>query len=283
MSRAIRKSLVILTSALLLSACSLSFIYNNLGWLSEWYLDDYVALNKTQQKAFDKAFAELHLWHRKTQLNRYYQQLITFKEQVNKGLTEDDLNQHYSVINNYWFSLREQAKQPLMVLIQRLSDNQKKQILDAIADNNQRRIDDYEQIASEKWAAKQCENVQKQLKKWLGKLTTQQKSIVCKQTAMLEPTFSHWRAYRQRWHGGLETALLLNTDKQQYEMLLTELITQPDALKTAEYRALSTHNNQLYMSIVHLIMNDLTTKQHKTIDRELDQMITQLKSLEQVD
>jgi hypothetical protein len=182
MQFSMRNGLIIITSSFFLTACSFSFIYNNLAWLSSWYLDDYVELTPQQQQLFDSAFTEFHSWHRQTQLSLYYQQLTLFKQQVNLGLSRDDINQHFSLIKNHWFSLREQAKSPLLTLTDSLSDSQRKQVIDEIEDNNQRRIDDYDQLSEQKWISKQCKNTQKQLKKWLGKLTSDQKLAVCNQT-----------------------------------------------------------------------------------------------------
>jgi hypothetical protein len=280
MQFSMRNGLIIITSSFFLTACSFSFIYNNLAWLSSWYLDDYVELTPQQQQLFDSAFTEFHSWHRQTQLSLYYQQLTLFKQQVNLGLSRDDINQHFSLIKNHWFSLREQAKSPLLTLTHSLSDIQRKQVIDEIEDNNKRRIDDYDQLSEQKWISKQCKNTQKQLKKWLGKLTSDQKLTVCNQTKTLKPTFSHWMAYRGRWHSGLETALLLAVDKQQYEMLFTELISSPDSLKTTQYKALSKNNNQVYVNIAHFMINNLTAKQLRKLNRELDDVIDELKSLE---
>ena len=275
--------LIVIISSFLLTACSFSFVYNNLAWLSSWYLDDYVEFTPPQQQAFDSAFIELHSWHRKTQLSLYYQQLTLFKEQVNRGMSEIDINEHFSFIQNHLLSLREQAKSPLLILTHSLSDDQKKQVIDEIEDNNQRRINDHKQLSEQKWVLKQCKNIRKQLKKWLGKLTSNQKLAVCKQTKALKPTFSHWMAYRDKWHKGLETALLLTVDKQQYEMLFTELISYPDSSKTAQYKVLSKNNSQVYVNLVHSMINNLTAKQQRKLNRELDDVIDELKDLEMTD
>ncbi|MEI8703759.1 hypothetical protein [Pseudoalteromonas sp. B62] len=41
-------------SMLFLCSCSASFTYNNLSWLSSFWVDDYVDLNKQQNKQLKK-------------------------------------------------------------------------------------------------------------------------------------------------------------------------------------------------------------------------------------
>ncbi len=279
MQGVLNKSLVIITCSVFLTACSMSFIYNNLAWLSNWYLDDYVTLNSQQQQAFDTAFNDLHRWHRQSQLTVYGQQLALFKEQVNLGISATQLQQHLSAIEGHWQVLRQRATPQLLTLIHSLDEQQRQQILAAVDEKNQRRIKNYKQLSVQKWQSKQCKNMQKQLKKWLGKLTKSQQLTVCEHTKTLQPTFTEWMAYRQQWHSNLAQAFLLSGDKQQYELLLTELVAQPELAKTEQYLALSAANQQAYISTIEVVFNNLTAKQQKRLHREIDGIIDDLQSL----
>ena len=140
----IKNGLFIILSSFLLSACTFSFIYNNLDWWSNWYLDDYVTLDEEQQQVFDNTFDELHVWHRQTQLREYYLQLTELKKQVNSGISVDELNIHFAAVKNYWFVVREKAKPKLISLIHTLSTEQRKQVIDEIENINKERIKDHD-------------------------------------------------------------------------------------------------------------------------------------------
>lgn len=61
------KLLLVIAFSFLLSACSSSFIYNNLDWLLYWYLDDYITLTSEQRSQLDDRVETWQAWHRITQ------------------------------------------------------------------------------------------------------------------------------------------------------------------------------------------------------------------------
>ena len=70
--------------ALILSACSSQFAYNNLDWLIHWYLDDYIDLNKAQKQSFDGEFEKWMQWHRTEELQKYQQHLQELRILLNE-------------------------------------------------------------------------------------------------------------------------------------------------------------------------------------------------------
>lgn len=280
MQMIVKNGIGVIFCSFFLTACSFSFIYNNLGWLSDWYLDDYVTLNQEQQLIFDTAFDELHSWHRRTQLKEYYWQLSEFKKQVNLGITATEVSEQLANIKSHWIMVREHAKPSLISLAHTLSDSQRKQIIDEVASNNQERIDDRDELSQEGWYKEECKEKQQQFKKWVGELTKAQKSEMCSLIEGLSPTFNHRMIYRIKWHSGLRRVLAMDLNKQQYEVMFTELISNPDSLKSREYITVSKNNTQGSINIFHYIMNNLTNKQLKRLNNKLDDLIDDLKTLE---
>jgi hypothetical protein len=280
MPRIIKNGFLVIFSSFFLTACSFSFIYNHLDWWSNWYLDDYVTLNQEQQQTFDTAFNELHTWHRQTQLREYTLQLRKLKEEVNRGITDIEVSEHLAHVKNHWITVREKAKPKLIVLVSTLDGIQRKQVIDEIASKNKERDDDQEQLIKEQWFKEQCKERQEQLKKWVGKLTPAQKLEVCKLMQAFLPTFNHRMDYRTKWHSGLKQVLSINLNKQQYEVMFTELISNPDTLKSEEYRMLSKNNMETSIRVFHYLMNHLTDKQRKKFNDKLDDFIEDLTTLE---
>ena len=74
-------ALILLTAAL--QACSaVKLAYNNAPDLSYWYLDGYVDFNGAQSLQVKQGLAELHNWHRKTQLPIYIDALRQIKQKI---------------------------------------------------------------------------------------------------------------------------------------------------------------------------------------------------------
>lgn len=283
MQRIIQNSLCVLFSSLLMSACSFSFIYNNLDWWSNWYLDDYVTLNQEQQQIFDTTFDELHSWHRQTQLREYYLQLTALKEQVNTGISQNNINGHLVSIKNHWFVVREKAKPQLISLIDTLSKSQRQQVIDEIENVNNERIEDRDELTKAEWYKEICKQRQQQFKKWIGKLTKNQKAEVCNFVKEFSSTFTHRMDYRIKWHSGFKQALAMDINKQQYEVMFTELISNPESLKSNEYIKSSEKNSDISVKIFHYVMNNLTEKQRNRLNNEIDDLIDDFKALEKDD
>ena len=282
MTRHIKNGLLVVFSSFFLSACSFSFIYNNLDWWSNWYLDDYVTLNQEQQQVFDTTFDELHSWHRQTQLREYYLQLTALKKQVDSGISQKNIHDHLASMKNHWFVVREKAKPQLILLIDTLSENQRQQVIDEIEYVNKERLEDYDELTKEEWYKESCNERQKQFKKWIGKLNKDQKVEVCNFVQELSSTFHHRMDYRIKWHSDFKQALVMDINKQQYEVMFTELISNPESLKSDEYVKLSDKNSDVSVKIFHYIMNNLTKKQRNRFN-EIDDLINDFKALEMND
>ncbi|MFT5294562.1 MAG: putative HicB family RNase H-like nuclease [Colwellia sp.] len=280
MQRVIKNSLCVLFSSLLLSACSFSFIYNNLDWWSNWYLDDYVKLTQEQQQVFDTTFDEIHSWHRQTQLKEYYLQLTLLKGQVNGGITKNDLKAHLANIREHWFVLREKAKPQLISLIDTLSKSQRQQVIDEIENVNNERIEDRDEITKEEWYKETCQERQKEFKKWVGKLSKDQKAKICNFVKEYSSTFTHRMEYRIKWHSDFKQALIMDITKPQYEVMLTELISNPESLKSNEYISLSEKNSEILVKMFHYVLNNLTVKQRNRFNNEIDDYIDDFRALE---
>ncbi len=90
-----KKLVITFLLALSLVACSgFKFTYNNISWFLPWYLDDYLSLNREQEKEFDHHFNQIWLWHRKNELPQYSQ----FLHEIINDIDTHKMNQerlHY--------------------------------------------------------------------------------------------------------------------------------------------------------------------------------------------
>jgi hypothetical protein len=72
----------------------------------------------------------------------------------------------------------------------------------------------------------------------------------------------------------------MNINKQQYEVMFTELISNPESLKSDEYITISKNNSEISVKIFHYMMNNLTNKQLNRFNNKIDDLIEDLKDLE---
>ncbi|MDP2324334.1 MAG: hypothetical protein Q8N51_09930, partial [Gammaproteobacteria bacterium] len=70
-SPGVRLTLTIVLLALFLGGCVVRVVYNQLDWLTLWYVDDYFDLDGTQKAEAGKLIASTLAWHRSSQLPHY--------------------------------------------------------------------------------------------------------------------------------------------------------------------------------------------------------------------
>ena len=272
----IKRSKHLIVAALTLvmvSGCSFTFVYNNLDWWANWYLDDYISLTKDQQQTFDDKFNQLHNWHRQTQLARYAEQLTLLKQQVNSGITPEQINEQLAGMRDHFYRLREHAKPDIIELVALLNQEQRQDLLDGIAENNRENEQEYELLSREDWVKQECISQQKQFRKWVGKLTKGQKAKLCEMSDNFQSTFKHWITYRKAWHQGFNDVLAPELDKTTYQALFAELISKPEQLRSEEYVTLQAQNNQAFADIFHYMMHNLTEKQKRRFNNRIDDYI----------
>ena len=272
---------LLLLLCLLLSGCSLTFIYNNVDWWVNWYLDDYVELDRQQQKIFDNKLDELHLWHRTTQLVRYAEQAKVFKEQVNAGITKDQLKEHRIQIKEHWTIFINKLAPELSQLTTLLSNEQIKKLKENLAKDNEKQLKNREPLEQGEWQEQRAEESIDNLKEWFGRLTSQQKQDVTTMAKGYQSTFDYWIEYRKLWQQEF-FKLVSNDPEQLFIKGLTELFLHGrDRLRSQEYNEISAQNDEILVDIMHYQMNNVSNKQLKKFNRKLDDLIENLTELAQ--
>ena len=280
MQHNIRSIICVLVSCFCLSGCSLGFIYNNLSWLSSWYVDDYVSFSAKQQQQFNDDFKAFQHWHRTTQLALYTNQLERFKRQLIEGITEEQINSHRDLLQAHWHNLIMHAKPQLVDLTYSLDLTQRSMLLESIKEKNQERYNDSQYKNIESWHQERCDAQKDFYNKWLGRLTNLQKQKICDYVKATSPLAAFRFEYSNTWFTNIESALLLTKGRAEFEVMLTDTITNAGALKTEQYRILSENNAQVYIRLFLVMMESINSSQKQHIIDELNELIDTLKTLE---
>ena len=274
-----KNSLLVILLAIMVSGCSFRFVYNHLDWWTNWYLDDYVELTKQQQQIFDEEFEKLHLWHRETQLPLYSQQLKALKLAINNDINEEIITENLAAFVEHWQNFLIAAEPKLQPLAFSLSAEQKKQLLQALAENNQERLDDYEQLSEQEWFEERAEDQQEQLKEWFGKLTKAQKAQVAKMSQNFQRSFEPWINYRQRWTTQFSELLNGDLPDHQFKFEFYRLFVNGRSLRSDEFNDITANNNQVFANIFVYMVTNATDKQRKRINKNLNKVIGDLEYL----
>lgn len=267
-----RRIITVIMCTLFLSGCSFSFVYNKLDWWVNWYLDDYVELDKAQQHVFDKAFEQLHLWHRKNELMRYHEHLKRFQDRVNQiengnPISADEIYAHLYEMQDHWYRFVDHAEPYLTPLLAQLSAEQKRQLIATLQKRNDNLVKEREDSTYEKRIKENIKSQKKSFKKWFGKLSKAQNVLVEETTPTYTSSFDDWISYRQTWLTNFETALVPMADNQVNVALLTEALINPQELRSEAFVEKTQNNNRIFSQMFAEFLNKASKKQIKRFNR----------------
>ncbi|MDQ9091707.1 DUF6279 family lipoprotein [Pseudoalteromonas haloplanktis] len=284
MSRAtiILKCRVAVVGALLiiLSGCSATFTYNNIGWLSAFWIDDYVDLSKQQSKQAKAIIKQSRDWHRKTQLPLYRQDLLSLQKLLTDTPSEQALLSHFQGAKQHWQTLVLYVKDDLIELALTLSLQQRQEFVDAIAQDMADDIAEFnEQTASER-AQDRLERQLDTYKDWLGSIDDQQEALISKANSEFQSTFLLWHSYKQTRLDKLKQVFFdPQLSREQFISQLAEVITEREAYMSDELIQLDTNNSKRYVQLLINLRATMTAQQLKHANDEFADMLKDIDQL----
>lgn len=283
---AVRRSIIVITLSIFMSGCSFSFVYNKLDWWINWYLDDYVELDKTQQHVFDKAFNRLHAWHRTNELMRYHSHLTRFQQRVNEiptgnPITADEIYAHTNEMQEHWYRFIDAAEPYLSPLLAQLSSKQKQELIDNLAERNEKRVEERKKSTYEKRIKENIKDQKKSFKKWFGRLSKQQNLLVEETTPTYTSSFDDWIAYRTLWLSNFDNALMTDADNQINAVALTHALVNAQDLRSPEFKVKIEYNNRIFAQMLADFLNQASAKQFKRFNRRVTSYLEDFEELAQ--
>lgn len=264
--------LVILFS-FLLSACSSSFVYNNIDWLLYWYLDDYVDLSSDQKAVVDDQIASWQSWHRSTELKKYQVQLQSLKIKLDIGpLNQEQWLNEFDEARQHLHRFRSKIAPDLASIAQQLSQDQITGILSTWKKKRQEKQDDFDERTEEERLSRREERLTESVEDNLGKLGRQQLNIIKKYARQLIPTFTERTVYQTTLQDTVRD-IFANRNRSDFTQRLTLLISNPDQYKIAQYQQDLDHNARLYAQMLAELNLTLSQDQKRRLDVQFKEWI----------
>lgn len=277
-----KKGVMLLVCLLGLSACSTKLSYHFLDWAIGWEQEDYVTLDKSQQKAFDALIEKFVLWHQSKELSHYVVQLTEVESLIKTNtLTPVLWAEHVEIAKRHWFRLFEFALPELLPIIMSLSDAQVKQILAKLREDEQELVKEFAGKTPTQLQQEADENLQEQFDDWLGSVSAEQKELIHQYNQQRLSTLDMWLEYRHEWLRQFEVALGQRADKALLTERLTLLMTQPDELKSEQHKVFLRKNTEAFGTLLLAMNASLSEKQSKHFYKKLGGLIQDLTELNQ--
>lgn len=265
-----------------LSACSTKVSYYFLDWAIEWEVEEYVTLNKPQQKQFDGMLETFLIWHRQAELPKYSSQLNELLTQLQQGtLTSSQWVAQVQQAKAHWFRIFHYLLPELIPLIASLNDDQVKGIMKQLRKEEQELSDEYAGKTNAQLLDESNKRLFEQAYDWLGSVTQAQKTLIETRNSQRLATLDMWLEYRHEWFRQFELALNQRDNAHLLTMRLTLLMTQPDDLKSASYQQNIDQNAENFGSLIVELSHTLNDKQRKKFNKKLNSLIIDLNELSQ--
>jgi hypothetical protein len=273
------RGLLLIFLLLGISACSSKLIYNNLDWLSYWYIDDYVTLSNQQEAQFDPALVRFLDWHRQSEIPRYITQVKRLKNDINNGLEQGDIAVYIQTFTGFWQTILIGIEPAVLKLTTSLKEEQITEFLVATEKKNQDRIEDYEDLSNQARLDERFEKIESRLVSFIGKLNASQKQLIKSTNEQQLSTFVDWIEFRRDWANSIQAAYTLRDDKPAFEKALSRSILQADSFRSAQFNQKTEYNQTLWKVTITQLIDSLNKKQLKKLNRKLDDIIQDLEAL----
>ncbi|MBB1269433.1 hypothetical protein H5073_08720 [Shewanella sp. SR44-3] len=272
--------MVWLSALLLLTACSTKMSYYFLDWAIEWEIEEYVTLNKPQQKQFEVMLDKFLIWHKQVELPKYSSQLHELLTQLQQGtLTPSQWVIQVQQAKGHWFRIFHFLLPDLIPLIASLDDEQVKGIMKQLRKEEQELSDEYAGKTNAQLLDESNERLFEQADDWLGSVSDAQKSLIEARNSQRLATLDMWLEYRHEWLRQFEQALSQRDNSQLLTQSLTLLMTQPDDLKSASYQQNIAQNSENFGSLIVELSHTLSDKQRKRFNKKLNALIVDLNEI----
>ncbi|NIZ07168.1 DUF6279 family lipoprotein [Pseudoalteromonas sp. HF66] len=280
MMKKIAKCLITLSLLLAVAGCSPSFTYNNLGWLSGFWIDDYVDLNNEQAEKFEHIVKTSRDWHRETQLPLYKHDLESLKLMLETDVNHAQLKQHFSQAKQHWQTLVDKLEPELIDLANALSYEQRVEFVAALQDKiNEEYLEHQEKSAEQHKQERLDENLEN-YKEWFGtKLSAEQKALIESASNTRISTFLLWMQYKQKRLDALKSLFMQKTKPADFDQQLAVIINNRLAFMSDELIKADDKNLDDYVTLLLALKPTLTDKQRRNVREELDDLIDDVSDL----
>jgi hypothetical protein len=252
-------------------------VYNRLDTLAAWYVGNLVSLDDQQRSNLHAWLAQTLEWHRESELGRYARFLRDLSAEVAQPSNRVAYQRALDRVEGFAADFTAQTAPQAARLLLELSPAQIEEFVANLEKkSDERSADDRDALRDGKWQENQVKSAQRQVKRWTGTITQEQKLLVREMSQHIQPTTNEWLESQRRWRSALRDAFS-NRDTAQERIL--QLLRDPDAQWTAQYKTKEASNREQVLSLLTALDASLTPAQRQRMQRELTILAERLEAL----
>lgn len=283
MTRSKAYLLLLLALAGTLVGCT-NFFYNRLDSLAAWYVQDLVSLDDSQRTDLNRWLNATLQWHRRSELVRYAKFLRELAATSQRPGTTSTYKGVEAQVEGFGSRLIEQAAPDAARLLMKLTPEQIDEFETNLAEKSRERNEkSLEALAEGKWHEKRAKDIEKQLKRWTGTVTKEQRQLIAQLSNQFQSTTADWLESQERWRNAIFGALRARFTAGQSPAVVEEriltLLRTPETQWSRAYQTKAAQNREQSLTVLGAIDASLTVDQRAHLQRELTQLAEQLEGM----
>jgi hypothetical protein len=272
------RSIALVTLAMcLLSACAVSLTYNRLDWLIPWYLDGYVDLTKTQRQALQAQLEPWLAWHREEELARYIEILDRVEADLDSPVEPNQVRSWAEELLAAAQRVERSMLEVALVFGDDVRDEQTHEFMDSLWKQQREYEEEFLTRSNAEYALDDFDNLSDFLKRFLGRLSAEQKIALREAAEGLQRFDRAWLEERSAWLNTLEPLLLARAPGWQ-EAVMAAYETHVRE-RTPAYHATLNHNLELISQAYARVLTDMSEKQRNRARGEIEDLRRTLRKL----
>jgi hypothetical protein len=269
-----------LVAALAATACT-NFFYNRLDTLAAWYIQDLVSLDDGQRSDLRSWLEGTLQWHRSSELGRY----VTFLRNLSRMAAHPGNAATYrsieTQVEEFGSRVVDRAAPDAARLLMSLTPKQLTEFEANLAEKSRERNEkNLQALANGKWHQKRAKDIEKQLQRWTGSVTKEQRQLIEQQSKRFDSTTTDWLDSQARWRkamfGALRERFTAGQSPEAVEERILELLRKPESQWTSAYQSKAALNREQSLAVLSALDASLTPGQRSYLQRELDKLAQQL-------
>lgn len=274
------KKALIITFSLILSGCSTLFAYKNADWLFYWYLDDYITLTDEQEPELDTYLKSWLAWHKAVELDHYAQHLMDIKADFKNGtITAESIQGHRDTLLSHWQRAKHKVAPDVVAMANTLNQAQVSELFDELQEAEQEKLADLEKRSEAKRKKRFIKRREKGARRWIGKLSTEQKQLIADLYTNQHNTQKFWTEYRLTYQKKLRTLFTSSARGEQFNHTLTQLLLYPEQLRSDSLNEFNEHNSAVNTQFLLAMYHSLSDKQKRHFIEEVDDLLDDISEL----
>jgi len=261
---------------LVLASCSGSFAYNRLDWLIPWYVDAYVDLTSEQRQSLRDQVVPLLQWHRQEELARYQQLLLQMEADLEHPITPSQVQNWADELQQAVLRTEETMLELALEFGATISAAQMEEFIQSLSEKQSEYEEEFLTRTDEEYVEENTEHLQNLLKRFLGRLDTEQKQRLAQGIQSMKRFDALWLEDRRQWLQHLEPLLAREPGWQEE---IRSAYRMRNEKRAAQYQEVVEYNTELIAQVLADVLNSRTAKQRENTRQELQDLQSTLQKL----